>query len=196
MNAIKVTPILTWADYVPQALHTASMGKSRELEGFVRVSGLCGEAGELAEALQVWDAAGRPDCGHLLDHVVKELGDFLWYAAALGAWGGCVPDMGLHALQGSVCSLTYQWGDVMVHAAKLAELMKKHLGHDRAFDPDKFKQLLARCLVEAAVIAEHTGLVLSTVCAVNVAKLRARFQGGGFSAGLSGQKLDEQPTGA
>lgn len=190
-----------WDSYVSEALVTASMGLGRQLEGMVRVTGLCGEAAELTEALAVWTAAEKPDSGHLHEAVVKELGDFLWYAGTLHAWGcegsgDFVPATSMQGLQWAAARMqsTPKDTDLCVHAGAMAELMKKHIGHGRDFDRPKFMQHIARCLVDAALVANLIGTDLPDVCAANIQKLRARFKGGGFSGTLAAQKLDEKPT--
>lgn len=188
-----------WDKYVTAVLVTASMNKGRELEAMVRAVGLCGEAAELTEALEVWEAAEKPTSGHLHEAVIKELGDFLWYAGALHAWGcegtgDFVPPTALLGLQWASQALPYKDTDLCKCAGAVGELMKKHIGHDRPFDRPKFMQLIARCIVSAAIVAQRIGVDLPDVCATNIAKLRARFQGGGFSGQLAAQKLDEKAS--
>jgi NTP pyrophosphatase (non-canonical NTP hydrolase) len=51
------------------------------------VLGVCGEAGELAEAAKKYNR-GDYDLNELSNRVKSELGDVLWYAACLSWWLG------------------------------------------------------------------------------------------------------------
>jgi NTP pyrophosphatase (non-canonical NTP hydrolase) len=65
-------------EYQRLALRTASPGQDQRERLTVAALGLCGEAGEFADAVKKWRYHAHP-----LDEAElgKELGDVLWYAA-------------------------------------------------------------------------------------------------------------------
>lgn len=187
--------ITTFEEYQREALKTASMGKGRVVEGFVRVCGLVGEAAELYAELN------QPGPGLVAEHkIMKELGDVLWYAATLSEWLNvgvsgtfeAFQDVALRQTSGSVFEAPFTTL-ILVRAGKLAELMKKHLGHDKPMADFKGRELelMQDVLVAIAHVANTVGLDLAKVAAVNINKLRARHGGGGFTAAAQNAKADE-----
>ncbi len=181
----------TLGDYINEVMVTCRTTKPREVQGLVLTAGLCGEAGEFYEAMQNYvgqlPSASNAALREFRDKAIKELGDFLWYTAALWSWTG-LGALGteLETLQHlAPLSDSKEGCDLMLQAAGVAELMKKHVGHDKPFDRQAFETALSRCLVGAAVAANDLSADLAEVCEANIAKLRARFQGGGFSAALA-----------
>jgi len=77
---------MTFDDYQKQALTTA-IDTGHEL--MQRALGICGEAGEIAEKLKKWHRDQGAD-ENLLDKdgLAAELGDVLWYVAALADYMG------------------------------------------------------------------------------------------------------------
>lgn len=184
--------IYDFESYQAEAIKTASMGKGRAIEGFVRVCGLVGEAAELREEL-----ANR---GHTTpaskDKIIKELGDVLWYAATLSEWFGLSVHFSFDAIQkaAGMCTFPDSYMDILlVRAGKLAELMKKHLGHDKPIADFKGieLELMQDVFVALGFVANTVKLPLSRVAAVNINKLRARYQGGSFTPALANAHVDE-----
>lgn len=68
--------------------------------------------------------------------------------------------------------------------------MKKHVGHDKPLDGRELELMLDvwYCI---AYCANTIGLELCYVAATNIAKLRARHHGGGFTAAAQNAKADE-----
>lgn len=199
----------TWSDYVGAALVTANMDKGHVIEGFTFQAGLCGEAKELKDALvdmfgYPWSPVhGSPGYDEKLGAVIKELGDFLWYTAAMWQWAGfghmdpmgCVTIEQIGALVRSAygAALPDFRSACMDAAGVVAELTKKHLGHGKDFDFNQWMAALVECVRTAFRLAEVVGLDVSDVMDANIAKLRARFHGGGFNAELAAAKADEAP---
>lgn len=184
--------IYDFEKYQAEALKTASMGKGRAIEGFVRICGLVGEAAELREELIAWTHLGTKE------KVIKELGDVLWYAATLSEWLGLGVHFSFDAIQkaAGACSFSDSYKDILLaRAGKLAELMKKHLGHDKPMADFKGieLELMQDVFVAIGYVANTVGLPLSRVAAVNINKLRARYQGGGFTPTLANAHVDEKP---
>ncbi len=171
----------TWQDYVKEVMVTCATTKPREVQGLVLALGLCGEAREAFEETQLGD------CPHLID---EELGDFLWYAAALTAWADLQWDFAFQdfSLQSGSVSGYYKPLDLMIFAASVAERMKKHIGHDRILNKTELERELAYCVTIAEAFCNGR---LQEVCEKNIAKLRLRFKGGGFDSALSAAKADE-----
>lgn len=192
----QLTTIDSFEEYQTEALKTASMGKGREMEGFVRVCGLVGEAAELRDELLM---VGTPAFNK--DKIVKELGDVLWYAATLAEWLKLGVHFTFDTIQKAASRCVFDAGYaeiICMRAAKLAELMKKHLGHDKpmaAFE-GKELELMQDVFMALAFVANVVNVPLSRVAAVNINKLRARYQGGGFTTTLANAHVDENPAGA
>lgn len=183
------------AGYQTEALKTASMGKGRALEGFVRVCGLVGEAGELRAELKKW----RGPAGALGDVVKteKELGDVMWYASTLGEWLKVAVNFNFANLQstaGRTVFLESYYDAILVPATELAEMLKKHLGHDKPLDAFKGREveLMMNVWMAIAYVANTVGLDLAHVAAVNVRKLQLRHGGKGFTAAGQNAKADER----
>src|SRR4051812_15146744 len=99
----------TWQDYVKEVKVTAAMAHTREVQGLVFALGLCGEAAEVMTAEPA--------------ELDKELGDVLWYLAALGDWVGVKMEIDL-APDGE--SGGYDALDLMIAAGTIADIIKKH----------------------------------------------------------------------
>lgn len=175
----------TWQDYVKEVMVTAATTKPREVQGLVLALGLCGEAAEVYEALEVGHGQSNGH-GHVRgqDILDKELGDFLWYAAALTDWAVLPIDFDLDRRE----DLCLESVDTMRYAGLVAERMKKHLGHSRPLDTQRLTSEVVACIQAAESLCNGR---LSQVCAANIAKLRTRFKGGGFDSALSAAKADE-----
>lgn len=189
----EMTTITTFEEYQAEALVTASMGKGRVIEGFVRVCGLVGESAELREELLHLGTDRRRT-----DAIVKELGDVLWYAATLSEWFKLGVHFTFDGIQKAAarCSFDVGYAEILcVKAAKLSELMKKHLGHDKPIEMFQGKELelMQDVFVAIAHVANVANVPLTRVAAVNINKLRARYQGGGFTATLANAHVDEAP---
>lgn len=190
--------LLDFASYQKEALVTASMGKGRAMEGFVRVCGLVGEAGELHEELCRWlQPEGNRTA--IKDALTKELGDVMWYGATLAEWLGVTLAFDFATLQETAGRMVFNDAAkdvILVRASKLAEILKKHLGHDKPMDAFKGREveLILDVWTAIAHIANTVGLDLTYVAAENVRKLRARHHGGGFTAAAQNAKADEALT--
>lgn len=182
--------VLTFDDYQREALVTASMGLGFEIETCVRTLGLCGELEELKRELL--SGAGV---------VVKEGGDVMWYAAALAkAFELTGAELGigdLDDLEAPIEELQATSVAQVTHAqdaaCRLAELVKKHVGHRKPADPLKVKILLRRVLWSLACVMPAP---LSEVGRVNIEKLRERYKGKGFDVAIAAAKpdSDEKPV--
>lgn len=177
-----------WSQYVKEAMVTAPMGKGRVVEGFVRTTGLCGEAQEVYHEFTC--ASGPFDRARMM----KELGDFAWYAAALWGWfafegeplGLSLDMIAYRAVERPLAmDSAHLPSALMMRAGRFAEAMKKHLGHDKPADEQLFRGYLVDAIFTWARVVEECGFTPAEVLSANVAKLRARYKGGGFTAELA-----------
>lgn len=72
-------------EYQEAASRTMVWGQDSALATMVVALGLCGEAGEVAELIKKWVGHGHP---LEKDKIKEELGDVLWYLAALATHMG------------------------------------------------------------------------------------------------------------
>ena len=80
---------MTFEEYQKKALPTAIISKDDKRALYTRALGLVGEAGEIAEKVKKIirdqnDEYSQADA----DEIVKELGDVLWYIAAMADYFG------------------------------------------------------------------------------------------------------------
>lgn len=130
-----------------------------QLQLAIYTLGLVGEAGELA------GAAG-------IKARVKEAGDCYWYAFALAN------HLGIDLSQDPPLNNT----TASRHAAKIAERVKKALGHGEPLDLEAVRVQLLRFL--RAVFDACSALSQGAIMGQNVEKLRARYPDG-FSVAAS-----------
>ncbi len=202
VETVQLTPplvaILAFENYQKQALVTASMGKGREIEGLVRVTGLCGESAEFADEWAKWITLplGGLNAPTMLDKLKKELGDVMWYAATIAEWLGVTLNFDFYELQVSAGRRTFTDSapvTLMKRAGALAEFMKKHVGHDKPLDGRELG-LVLEVWYAIAFCANTIGFELPYVAAENIRKLRMRHHGGGFTAAAQNAKADELHT--
>jgi NTP pyrophosphatase (non-canonical NTP hydrolase) len=175
---------MTFDEYQKAALRTASMGLGHDLEMCIRALGLCGEIEEYKAV--VFDA--------LLEPIVKEAGDVMWYVAALAdafnMTGAHLAIDDLHSF-GAYQQRKFVAGSLalarMTSAAGiLAELVKKQVGHKKPANRDLVADLLRDVLAQ---LAQTNMVSMSTIAATNVAKLRARYPAG-FDVAIASKKPD------
>lgn len=178
---------MTFDDYQKAALRTASMGLGAEIEMCVRALGLAGEAAEFRDACLNGDAQAE----------IKEAGDVLWYTAALAAMFGVTGvELGVDELAdvphaGGASAEAYCI-TLMVDAAKVAELVKKQVGHHKPIKREVLVGLLTN-IVRGLALASIPNL--NRVAEENVAKLKARYPAG-FDMAIASKKADstERPA--
>lgn len=73
-------------------------------------------------------------------------------------------------------------------AGEVADLIKKALFHGHALDPVKLTKELGDVLWYVAALAQHIGVDLSQVAALNIAKLQARYPNGFSEADSQARK--------
>lgn len=177
---------MTFDEYQKAALCTASMGLGAQTEMCIRALGLCGELVELKDAIHGAD-----------DTTIKEGGDVLWYAATLadmfaldGAKLGVIDIEDFDMVDFGRLSPVYIVERAQDAAGKLAELIKKHVGHGKPADPIKVAGLLST-VVSAVNAVMPCGMGL--VAQANIAKLRARYPAG-FDKAIASVKPDSDET--
>lgn len=148
--------------------------------------GLAEEAGEVTNAAR-GDGARR-------ETVIAELGDVVWYAVTAANRLDCTE---MDAFAGGDHWSTYGRDGLlwMLHgeAAKFSGAMKKALFHGRGIDAQRAELLLriGNVLRIVYALAPAYGSTLFDVQRANVAKLRARYPSGGFSAAEANAHADE-----
>ena len=135
--------------------------------------GLCGEAAEVLAAFLAPDPTGTER--------IAELGDVLWYCAALmTAFGADLEDV--VGSQDPPLTLAREWrwhSDQLITAAGgIAELVKKHRFHGRTLHRSGILTRTVAIVGAVRGLAAHVGGDLPTICAANVAKLQKRHPDG------------------
>lgn len=166
-------------DYAVEVARTACVyDDDKKLALAVFALGLAGEAAEVAEA--VYQDEHDSDTIVLADDAIfYELGDVLWYVTALAGVAGLrLADL----LSGK--PIPVERDDValaaclMVSAGKVADYVKKVVGHGKDLSQDKLLTDLKVVVTAVKVMAEDRGSSLCEVARGNVRKLRARYPNG------------------
>lgn len=151
--------------------------------------GLCGEAAEVSDALEVWKLAEE---GFDVEtkraarkNLVKELGDCLWYAQAMALH----PDTGARDLTVLDDGIGAFWEYdelailLMGKAGEIADCVKKSKWHGKPLDLDAVEASLNRMVAFLDEIGAACEASLEEVMQTNIDKLNARYPGGKFVEG-------------
>jgi hypothetical protein len=167
---------MTFQEYTEAALRTANPDNS-PLSLAVLALGLCGEVSELYDAL----VCAELECeGHSeKESVEKEAGDVLWYAAVLGSRIGFKDDWDpLGWAVPSTGSEPELAQEMMFAACRIAELVKKHVGHMKQMDAYTCGYYLESVLGFLSTLMKRRKIHLSYIAFENIEKLTARYPNG------------------
>lgn len=174
---------MTFDEYQKAALRTASDGKGVNSEMCIRALGLCGESRELEMASEWSD----------FQETEKEAGDVLWYVATLAASFGLDGfDLGVDELS----DVPTAWHidaaiGVTRSSCRLAEIVKKHVGHGKEANRVAVSELLFDVLRGLASVTD-----LEQAAVKNIAKLKERYPAG-FDLKIASAKSDsDEPKAA
>jgi NTP pyrophosphatase (non-canonical NTP hydrolase) len=108
---------MTFEDYMADAMRTFTRQKGEELSGPLNVAtfalGLAGEAGEVADLIKKGIGHGHDVP---LDKLTSELGDVLWYVAAVAkCYGLTLEEVAMY----NVAKLRKRYPDGFTHQASL-----------------------------------------------------------------------------
>jgi len=164
---------MTPDQYQQQALRTASTALGPDMEMAVRALGLCGETSELSSERD-------PDA------IEKEAGDVLWYVATLASSAGITMSEILGPLSFSEFQVVVSVQDpdlapeekLMEAAGRVAEAVKKKVGHGKSLDRTRFIVDLSEVMDLVARITDLYYINLDSVADGNVKKLQARYPSG------------------
>lgn len=157
-------------DYQANALRTANHTADKNLRLAVAGMGLAGEAAEVLDLV----STGSPE--H--DKLVKEIGDLAWYIAETASIIGVrLSDLPQPALMFPGTPLIGAV-DLMVRAGKIADYLKKVVGHGHVLDEVRVSTELGELLVALSNFVGREGLNFAFVLEQNVAKLKARYPQG------------------
>ena len=126
--------------------------------------GLCGEVAEVVEKLRAPVLASA---------VAKELGDVLWYVAALSR------ELGVGELD-AYEQTNFNWAScdyadaMVIEAGRVAERVKKHYRDGAELDKETMRTLLSQVVYRVHCIATRYNLTLGEVAAMNIEKLESR----------------------
>lgn len=144
-----------------------------DLMNIWNVMGLAGEAGEIAELVM--------DSPHLKDRIADELGDTIWYVAALcEKLSFSFPKIVQLADREPFLYLTVEPLALRLcaHAGKLVELFKKGVFHRHGLDRDALELELINCMTFILGIAAEYQLRLTGLLKDNIKKLEVRYKDG------------------
>jgi len=165
--------------------------------------GLAGEAGEVTGAFEEFaeeiPSVSTPEQADDLskrfsEKLTLELGDTLWYVAAIldtfGLDCSDVDDLladfdGLEELHSQLAGFNPArlTAALSMHAGLAADLIKKSEWHGKTLDADELFATLGNVVVVVGEIASRVQVGLGEVCAANVAKLAKRYPGGFVEGG-------------
>lgn len=129
--------------------------------------GIAGEAGEVCELLAL-----TPFKDGL---IIEELGDVLWYTAALAYSLGSsidqLPEVEVHPAHTADLMLP-------VFAGKVADMIKKHHGHNKPYNREKLLAVLGGVLASIKQLAGIRSRTILDVANLNNEKLLDRYPRG------------------
>ncbi len=136
--------------------------------------GLAGEGGEIASLVL--------DSPHLIDEVSDELGDAVWYVAAIATKLALPLERIVRiADQGQ---FLYTSAEIMairlfIHTGKVCDLIKKGVFHRHGLDIEEIEKELSGCMAMIMALSGEYRLALrSTIMSGNLKKLEKRFEKG------------------
>jgi hypothetical protein len=187
---------MNFKDYQQGAAATSGAGKWQPLTQpgtrlAIAALGLTGEAGELLavakEALFLFQLA--PETTAKLG---SEMGDVCWYVAEIAT---CLDLVGiefpLHDSLKWPPSITGCAGDICVAAARVADQIKKHLGHGHELNQTQLVEELNLILGYVGRLGVAYGLTIDQISQGNLDKLDRRYgQRGGFSVENSRERVE------
>jgi NTP pyrophosphatase (non-canonical NTP hydrolase) len=179
-----VTVPLSFSEYQKLAMRTKSKsyGTGDKTSMIVSALGLCGEAGELCDALSFRPLSGKD----YTDNVKKELGDIAWYIAhACECFGYPMDDVakipegfvGTGAISENVMAMC-------ASAGKLADIIKKYIAHGHALDTGGVIKHLNEVFLHLIGVCGQFGWGIEGIMQLNIDKLKARYPEG-FDANRS-----------
>jgi NTP pyrophosphatase (non-canonical NTP hydrolase) len=171
-----MSQVTTFSDYQQLAGRTAAMDVSKAIRQATFALGLTCEAGEVAELYMI-------DTGRQFATLPKELGDVLWYAAAL-----CTEN-GLKMTDVTGLEDIASWQEhcyekpmldtrLVVEAAKVGDYMKKVIGHGHELDEQRLVSGLMKVMGAVGDLATAHGLRVADIATANIDKLRKRYPDG------------------
>lgn len=182
---------------------------------FVRLNavlGLCGEAGEVSDALRYRDVEGAVEENRAARlHLVSELADVLWYFAyyyladsgpANADFVQCAMAQSLTERLDAACAyellmlqkVEAKHGILCLFegTSRAADELKKNLCHERPLRPHIMDSALRMALSGMAEILVARNISVEECVQQSVIKQRARYPNG-FSVAAAAQRADEQP---
>jgi len=171
-----MSQVTTFNDYQQLAARTAAMDVSKAIREATFSLGLVCEAGEVAELYLM-------DTGRQFATLPKELGDVLWYAAALctehGLQMGDITGVDdIETWQKSCYEKPMLDTRLFVEASKVGDYMKKVVGHGHDLDQDRLIAGLKKVLGCVGDLAVAHRLQVTDITTANIDKLRARYPDG------------------
>lgn len=172
---------MTLSEYQKLSARTMSTSNTQPL--LIWALGLVGEALEAVQErsyLQALEVTAPPSaCQNAQSRLVTELGDVLWYAAAICTHQGW--DLG------ALVSPGFNTPRKLLRSASgVCEPIKKHLGHGKPLDEPRIKGALWFVVRDVAFISSKYRWTLDDICKINVDKLRKRWPDG-FKTADGGQ---------
>lgn len=143
----------------------------------VAVAGM-GLAGEAAEVLEVVRR------GAATEEVISEIGDVAWYGAEVASTLGIqLNTLDIHPADSDDDARGLS-EDIVIHAGRTTDYLKKIVGHGHPVDVQKVSTMLVAVFSNIAALSVALGTSLDYVCAANIAKLSRRYPNG-FSSEAS-----------
>ncbi len=163
-----------------------------------------GLAGEAAEVLEVFDSgfADFADGVHTdesiaeyIDKMQLEMGDVLWYVAALAdSLGFTLKDIDNYIGDNAEESLVLfnqlnamdplrLIGFLNMHAGKVADIIKKNYWHGKPLDADGIMGALTNIICVLVTASSRQGFDIGVVAQRNIEKLAKRYPGGFVEGG-------------
>jgi NTP pyrophosphatase (non-canonical NTP hydrolase) len=148
--------------------------------------GLCGEAAEVVQLFE--EAQPGQDVGQFHTNLKLELGDVLWYVAAMfDSLGKTMLDIDSMFPAPDLQKLVSYAGELEItdlllhmgrHAGHAADRIKKYEWHGKTLDQNGLFADLTNIVTIVSELAARTGMTVEELFQANVDKLEARYPGG------------------
>lgn len=174
------------ATFVAYPQMVTNLFKTMPTDALTLLHATVGMAGETAELLELYRDQIRSVslaalAGETLDKVVKELGDWRFYAQAVWNIYGWEWDSFVLPLPGGSGGLQFAIENMVIHSGAILDVSKKAWAYESEADARVLYEQMEHALAGYADALFYVGISDDAVCDANQEKLGKRFPNGVYS---------------